>query len=339
MDFIKLIGSLFGFNKQIYFDEKHGITYENLYSINQEKIRQLDILLDSEEKKVSQYQARTNQLVKEIEILNKQLNERPNVFYPDLPSPFSLGGKIYKSGWKIITNEKNKGYTEYERIAKIGGEHLTLTPMFEEVLTIANIKSNDNALSVFNKILGVVQTKTGYKYDQDQWGAGNKNHENWTPSNIVWTTKNDDCESVAGLTVSVFDYYKLKTGKFMDAYGFVGTGLFAQNFGHGFPCIYIPSEKNFEENLFIGEATLSSERNCKPLKDCKNTYWCNWGNHSFYHDFNIKTEFSWWDTKTAKQITDKLNKEGVGMTGNQVDDREEFEKKKKAIKDFWSDKK
>jgi hypothetical protein len=329
------IGDIFGFNKQIYYDETNNITYENLHSINQQKIQQLETALNQEENKVAGYQSRVNQLVNEINILNEELSIKPSqtIFNPELPEPFLEHSNIYKAGWVVYTKENNV-HREYRRQVKLGGEHLALTPMLQEILDKANIQHNNNAKTVFDKILGVIQTNFTYMYDQDLWGK----LENWTPANTVMTVGKSDCESVSALTISAFEYFRLKTGKFMDVYPFIGCGLYSNLYGHAFPCLYIPGD-NFEEDLFVGEATLSNSIPTRPLKLCKNAYWFNWGNHSFWHDFVFKKENIHWEPSRNRYGRD------VGMnTGEKVEedfivhDKKEFKKKKKAIEDFWKEK-
>jgi hypothetical protein len=257
-----------------------------------------------------------------------------------LPSYFEQSDKVYKYGWITIANKKSKGYYAFERKVNKGGDHLTLTPMYEDLISLANIKNMDDAKVAFDKILGAVQTNTTYIFDQDLWGAGNTNHENWSPANIVWTTKKDDCESVSALVISAYDYYKLTRKKYFNSYAFVGTGLYNKSYGHGFPCLYIKKTGNLDDDLFIGEATLSNAVPSRPLSQTKSMYWCNWGNHSFWEDFVFKNDYAWWNGSMATPIN-----EDVKMTGNKVDepkelfevkDEKQFKKKKKAIEDFWS---
>jgi hypothetical protein len=325
MDIINFIGDIFGFNQ----------TINNLYSRlgNEEtNILNLKQLLQQEEEKVTKNIEKIKQLETEIELLNNQLTIKPTqtIFNPQLPTVFLEHSNIYKAGWITYTKENNI-YKEYNRQIKSGGEHLTLTPMLQEIIDKSNIHHSNNAKTVFDKILGVVQTNYTYIYDNDLWGR----NENWTPANIVMTIGKSDCESVSALTISAFEYYRLKTGKFMEVYPFVGCGLYNSSFGHAFPCLYVPGD-NFEEDLFVGEATLDGATPSRAIRLCKSVYWFNWGNHSFWHDFVFKKEYIHWDpTRNRYGRSVGMNTGEKVEEDNYIHDKEEFKKKKKAIEKFW----
>ena len=233
-----------------------------------------------------------------------------------LPPPFVEATNVYKHGFWLKTSQGDSYLAP-----KDAGGHLTLTSFLYHIIDTSGLSGNETALEAFNKILGAQQGYTTYIFDQDQWGS---NHaENWTPAVCVLNTKKDDCESLASLAVSAFEFYRIIENKFPEAYAFVGTGLYSKQFGHGFPCLYLNNGKPLEESLFIGESTLHSKVGVKPLKDCKNTYWCNWGNNSFWHDFRLKPEFYWWDSTATTQ---RPTSTGFGPEG---------EAKKKAIEKFW----
>jgi hypothetical protein len=317
MDRIKFfIGNLFGFNQEI--------------DLLKSRIETKKIIIENKNNKEIKLNTKYNMLLNQY----NQILEQPNIYDIKLPQPFEPANNIYKAGWIIINHEKNKGYTKIDYAAKNGGDHLALTPMYKDIITQANINQNDTSLEAFNKILQTIQTTTGYKYDHDQWGNGQTHHENWTPANNVWVLKNDDCESLSALVISVFEYYRLTTGKHLNSYPFIGCGIYANSYGHAFPCIYIKRTNHLEEDLWIGESTLSYKRPTRMLRDCKNTYLCNWGNHSFWHDFRIKPEYKWWNTTNNEGITMTTGKE-TEYKKNLVHNEKEFKKKKKLIEDFW----
>jgi len=267
---------------------------------------------------------------REIEALLESFNNC--YIIPVLPQVFTKTNKVYKGGFHTWTKEKN-GHKSYYLAPEKGGSHLCLTSYLEKVIKQAKLKGNETALTCFNKILKAVQKNYSYSYDKNQWGE--RHAENWTPPELVLATKKDDCESLAGVVISTFEYYKLTRSMYYEAYAFIGTGLFSQKFGHGFPCLYLKDVNDFEKALYIGEATLSKERDAKQLKDCKNVYWCDWGNNSFWHDFKINEDLEWWDSTTAVAIRSER------MTGEQVKERhvvkskKEFGKKKREINKFW----
>lgn len=232
-----------------------------------------------------------------------------------LPEIFFESDSVYKFGFWLKTVQ---GDSYLEPID--AGGHLTLTSFLYHIINKANIKTTDDALTVFNKILGAQQLYTTYIFDQNQWG--DSHGENWTPAVVVLNTTKDDCESLASLAVSAFEYYKLIENKFPEAYAFVGTGWYNwksnNKGGHGFPCLYLKNGKSLNESLFIGESTLHSVRPVKALKDCKDMYEISWGCNSFWHDFRLKKENEWWSNSTA------------GPTQELKD-----EEKKKLIEDFW----
>ena len=232
-----------------------------------------------------------------------------------LPDIFFETNDVYKAGFWLKT-EQGESY-----LAPIdAGGHLTLTSFLYHIINKANIKPTDDALTVFNKILGAQQLYTTYIYDQDQWG---KTHsENWTPAICVLNTKKDDCESLTSLAVSAFEFYKLIENKFPEAYAFVGTGWYnwktiTNRFGHGFPCLYLKNGKNIDESLFIGESTLHKVTPVKSLKDSKMMYEISWGCNSFWHDFRLNKNLEWWNS-TSGMIEKEL-----------IFDKE------KLINDFW----
>jgi hypothetical protein len=316
MDRIKFfIGDLFGFNQTI-----NKLKSDNFIC---------ETNLNNTKNILNTTQTRVTQLEQEIELLSKQKNN----IKPELPSVFYPTTNVYKSGFRIYYKDENGSEKNVWVHEKIGGAHLTLTPIFDKIINASSINSTDSELQVFNKILGWVQRNTKYCYDQNQWGKSQ--FENWTPAIIVYGTRQDDCESVSALTISAFQYWQLVTNN-RTTYSFIGTGLYAKSYGHGFPCLL--TGNNLMEDLYIGEATLSIQRDAKKLKDCKNVYWCNWGNHSFWHEFRINKDLEWWNESTATPINGVEKMTGEKIEDFIVKDKKQFKKKKKAIEDFWKEK-
>lgn len=303
------VGEVFGFNQTI---NSLSIEKSALFDSYESLKIQIGIALENE--------ASNKAKVEELELIlqesNKGIKERNY-----LPDCFVESKDVYKFGFWLSTKKGNTYLAPID-----AGGHLTLTSFLYHIINKANIKPTDDALTVFNKILGAQQTYTTYTYDQDQWGASYA--ENWTPAICVLNTKTDDCESLACLAVSAFEYYRMIENKFPEAYAFVGTGWYnwkvtTNRFGHGFPCIYIKdTNKTFEENLYIGESTLSFARPAKSLKDMKNIYDLSWGCNSFWHDFRLKPEFHWWTNSTSRKIDEEIIEPS-------------FEEKQKMINKSW----
>lgn len=300
-----IVGDVFGFNKKV-LDLENTISTLDL-SIDDLHL-QIKNALEADLTKTQKMDA----LQKIVDAGGKSIKEKNY-----LPEVFSEAKNVYKFGFWLKTTQ---GDSYLEPID--AGGHIVLTSFLYHIINKANIKPTDDALAVFNKILGTQQTYTTYIYDQNQWGEAHG--ENWTPSICVLNTKKDDCESLSCLAVSAFEYYRMIENKFPEAYAFVGTGWYnwknTQNkCGHGFPCLYIKSGKSLEESMYIGEATLHSSIPAKSLKDAKNMYEISWGCNSFWHDFKLKSEFAWWTNSTAGQGIPDVS----------------FEEKKKMIEDFW----
>ena len=311
MDFKKLAGDYFGFTKEI---EELNAKYDSLLQEADAKLIDLNTRISEVLLSDVSNKAKIVDLQKIIDSGGKGLKEQNY-----LPDVFVESDSVYKFGFWLTTKQGDSYLAP-----KDAGGHLTLSSFLYHIIDSAGIKPTDDALTTFNKILGAQQVYTTYIYDQNQWG--DSHGENWTPAICVLNTKKDDCESLACLAVSAFEYYRIIENKFPEAYAFVGTGLYNQQYGHGFPCLYLKNGKSLDEALFIGESTLHSKIPVKPLKDCKSMYWCNWGNNSFWHDFRLKPEFGWWGSNVS---TNKPLGTDFGS-----DD----EKKKELISGFWKTK-
>lgn len=283
MDFKNFVGNFFGFNQTISALQNDNLNLK--YSIDDLTL-QVKSALDSDLTKT----AKLNELQKIVDAGGKSVKEKNY-----LPDVFIEASDVYKSGFWLKTEQGDSYLSPID-----AGGHLCLTSFLYHIINKANLKGNETALECFNKILGAQQTYTTYILDQNQWG---KTHsESWSPSVVVLNTKKDDCESLAALAVSAFEYYRMIENKYSEAYAFVGTGEYNQQYGHGFPCLYLKGTgKSFEESLFIGESTIHAIRPVKTLKEVKSTYWCNWGNNSFWHDFRIKSENTWWPKPAGTQ--------------------------------------
>ena len=300
---IRIIGDFLGFNQTISSLQNDNL---NLTSTIDDLTLQIKNALDSD----LTNKAKVEELQKLLDAGGKGIKERNY-----LPDVFFEANDVYKAGFWLKTEQ---GYSFLSPID--AGGHLCLTSFLYIIINKANIKPTDDALTVFNKILGAQQLYTTYIYDQDQWGKAH--NESWSPSIVVLNTKKDDCESLASLAVSAFEYYRMIENKFPEAYAFVGTGYYNwkninSRCGHGFPCLYLKNGKSLDESLFIGESTLHVVRPVKPLKDIKNMYEISWGCNSFWHDFRLNKDLEWWSNSTA------------GIQNVSPED------KKKMIEEFW----
>jgi len=223
-----------------------------------------------------------NDLQEIINSLTMQLNSK--TFVNELPSCFERSTKNYKGNAFVSTKRG-----DFEWTYKKASDGLALSPFMDEMLEKAKIKETDSAKQVFDKILGVEQKFVNYLLDVNQYGKG----EVWNQPFFEWVTKASDCESSAMRVVSCFEYYQLKYGRFIDAFAFVGTGLFQKQFGHGFPCLLV-NENDLMNGLFVGEATLNAVIPSRELKLVKENYDLSWGAFSFWHNFFLKEELKWW---------------------------------------------
>jgi len=311
------VSNLFGFTQEIY--SPSGQRFSDLLGVSETNLLNNKNNLDLTQKQLTEVQAQFNLLKQQQNIINQVL-----------PEHFHLATDTYKSGFWIFYKDKDNKDLSVWVNDKIANAHLTLTPIFKKIIDASSIKITDTELQVFNKILAWVQNNTTYCYDQNQWGS--THGENWTPAIIVYGTRKDDCESVAGLVISAFQYWQILTNR-KQSYAFIGVGLYAKSYGHGFPCLW--TGINLMEDLFIGEATLSAARDAKQLKNCKDMYWINWGAHSFWHEFRINPEGEWWNESTATPINGSEKMTGTEIEDALVQNEKQFKKKKKAIEDFW----
>ena len=198
-------------------------------------------------------------------------------------------------------------------------DYFLINSYLDEIIERARIKDTDSALTVFNKILGVVQTYCKYMYDFSQWGHS----ERFSLPFEVWKTKADDCESTSMLTIAAFEWYEEKYRKFDNADIFIGLGYYAKKYGHGF-IIFCNDLNSIDlKDYYVGESTLSSATPAKPLSIelVRENYDCRWGLGNRFHSCRIKKGYEWWAVKKE--------------TKKRVRNEKEFKEKKKKIEELW----
>ena len=226
---------------------------------------------------------------KELECQTELRTKKDNPFSVELPSCFEPTTQNYGGNCTVISKLEEK-----ELWYKKAFDSLEVTTFWDSFLDACKIKETDSALQVFNKILATEQRLVSYVSDVKQWGRG----ESWQRPSIEWITKKADCDGGAQIVVSVFEYYQLKHGRFLNAFCFAGTGYFNRTFEHAFPCLLeLKSEATLEglmNGLYIGESTLDAEIPARELKLVQGQYDLRMGCFSFWHNFGLKDELKWW---------------------------------------------
>lgn len=196
-------------------------------------------------------------LIRENEILEEQLRNKRTLFDkipPKTLKPNKKSTMPYGTGkpFRVVTSLENRIYTY-----RLGTDPIIVGTYLDPL--IDGVKGTPK--QIFDEILGRVQESYSYESDQRQWNA----IENWTPSNIVFYTKKDDCESLAQLVVSAFYWYELRNGPINNWMVAMVYGTW-DGIGHGWPMLFGDNE------IYLGEATYWDRVPSKPWEQLKDHY-------------------------------------------------------------------